>query len=629
MQATSASIHNSKAKNENHIGGSGGSQRPRKRRLSRLQEERPIYVVIVEPHQHVLEHIHTVLRKERLLTREWSMLHFDSHPDLACPNPSIPAKACFLPRQSFASAAATTSNEHTGQTTSSKHLNLYEWLDCSSSGIAEWILPLVLAANLSSIHWVKPSTVAAAIESDATRPPSQLPLGIHTYRVGASVPVRMQDKEQLVQSNGTIKSFLDLSDSSVVKVDWAHPYYLEDHSTAGIGITSILKEVGGGDEETYTDVLALSQPLQLQVLELGPPQSTIIPADSITAKNNLLGAAAAESSNGQQNPLWSLDICLDYFACHNPFLTDLEAKDPIFTRALMDAVYHSRFYSPAIMKTSTRTGSDIRNSEPSDSTTHTTNHDALVVLENYQRDLVGFRQSLVDLLLQLQQQQQVQPGQEIQSNPNSGGGNLSNNEHLGKYYEKRATLQEPSVIGKLVKAFNASPCRHENAKDATSLIAMTKQALPNLTMPHHTTLNATIVNSTISMDSIRPALKRVQQEIADLYHGQDADAATHNETYTTKSPSFAGTLPFIITIARSASDGFTPSHVVEELQDELLENLHSLYCGCSDTKIACRPPVPAPHKTESVELENTPTRPPDCRFQVIFDYGPWEGATFS
>ena len=645
MQATSVSIHTSNRKNERHLDSSAGFQRPQKRRLSRPQQERSIYVVIVEPHQHVLEHIHTVLRKERLLTKEWSMLHFDSHPDLACPNPCIPAKACFLPREPFAEAAAktttttttttTTKNADTGLSNSSKRLNLYEWLDSSSSGIAEWILPLVLAANLARVQWVKPTTAVATESVAVTRPPLQLPLGIHTYCVGASVPRRIQDQQQQPgQSNGTIKSFLDLSDSSVVKVDWAHPYYLEDHSTAGIVMNSISEDEGDGNEEANTDMLVLTKPLQLQVLELGPPKSTSSPTDSIIAKNHLhdtttTTTAAAEASNNQQSPLWSLDICLDYFACHNPFLTDLEAKDPIFTRALMDAVYQSRFYSPAIMNTRARTG--IHNSKSSDSSAHTTNQDEFVTLNDYRRDLVRFRQSLVDLLLQQQQQQQQQqeqPDQEIESpsDPNSGGGNL-NKESLSQYYEQNSTLQQPNILGKLVEAFIASPCRHENAKEATSLIAMTKQALPNLTMPHHSTLNTTKSNNNISMDSIRPALERVQQDIAELYGGHDGDTAKHNETCT----SFSGTPPFIITVARSASDGFTPSHVVEELQDELLQNLHSLYCGCSETNIACRPPLPAPHKTDSGEVANIPTTnsPPGCRFQVIFDYGPWEGATFS
>ena len=50
-----------------------------------------INVVIVESHQHVLEHIHAVLRRnKKLLGQPWQLIHFDGHPDLACPT-TVPA----------------------------------------------------------------------------------------------------------------------------------------------------------------------------------------------------------------------------------------------------------------------------------------------------------------------------------------------------------------------------------------------------------------------------------------------------------------------------------------------------------------------------------------------------------
>ena len=73
-------------------------------------EQQDIFVVVVEPHHHVLKHIHYILRrqlarrKRRKLGKNnspqhnaWQMLHFDAHPDLACPNRGIPAGACFRP----------------------------------------------------------------------------------------------------------------------------------------------------------------------------------------------------------------------------------------------------------------------------------------------------------------------------------------------------------------------------------------------------------------------------------------------------------------------------------------------------------------------------------------------------
>lgn len=586
-------------------------------------------MVIVEPHQHVLEHIHTVLRKERLLTQEWSMLHFDSHPDLACPNPSIPAKACFLPRKSFAAAVSTTTDASADVVSGSKQLNLYEWLDSSSSGIAEWILPLVLSANLSRIQWVKPKTVA---ESKAIPPPSQLPLGVHTFRVGASLATTCQEQEEedFLQMNGVPTSFVDLPDSSVVKVDWAHPYYLEDNSTAGIGFVkssagdgdSCEKNTGrDNDEQTDQDILVLAQPLELHVTELGPCQSAKQQKPVTINNKSLEDTTTPSMTNKHGEELWSLDICLDYFACHNPFLTDLERKDPVFTRALMDAVYQSKFYSSAVMHTCVRMGASCPDGiDTTDGTSCTANDSDITMLKHYRRSLLDFRKLLVDLLLQLQQQK----GLANESNHNTSD-YIIDQDVFGKYYEGKPASQQSHPIENLVQAFNASPCRHENIKESTSLIAMTRQALPNLTMPHYTTPQTT-ATSTLSMDSIRPALERVQQDISDRYYGRATDVTSDSNRIPTIGTFPVGTPPFIITVARSASDGFTPAQVVEELQDEVLLSLHSLYCGCGNTAVRCRPPLPA---TGAAEAVNTKCSPLGCRFQVIYDYGPWEGATFA
>jgi hypothetical protein len=116
------------------------------------KKRQKIPVVVVEQHQHACEHIHQVLRQRRRCDA-WSMVHYDAHPDLACPHGSIPAAACFRPNEN----------------------DLYELLDSTATGIAEWILPLVLAANLTRVHWIRPTE----------QPVEQLPLGEDVYHVGA------------------------------------------------------------------------------------------------------------------------------------------------------------------------------------------------------------------------------------------------------------------------------------------------------------------------------------------------------------------------------------------------------------------------------------------------------------
>ena len=150
--------------------------------------DRTIPVVVVESHQHVLEHVHCVLRHRARIhgrqvrrcqaritkqqrqdddncrsmkpTQETenanipppiSMMHFDSHPDLACPSANVPAAACFQPRKEW-QQSTTTTTECSNSTTKQEHesRNLYEYLDLDRSGIAQWILPLVLSGDLDT-----------------------------------------------------------------------------------------------------------------------------------------------------------------------------------------------------------------------------------------------------------------------------------------------------------------------------------------------------------------------------------------------------------------------------------------------------------------------------------------------
>ena len=101
-------------------------------------------VVIVEPHHHALEHIHESLRRQRRLGKPWKLCHIDSHPDLACPSNGIPAGACFRPRDEWTIQVPSENKDEKGETRSGC---LYELLDLSTTGISEWILPMVLAAG--------------------------------------------------------------------------------------------------------------------------------------------------------------------------------------------------------------------------------------------------------------------------------------------------------------------------------------------------------------------------------------------------------------------------------------------------------------------------------------------------
>ncbi|GAX25344.1 hypothetical protein FisN_5Lh437 [Fistulifera solaris] len=196
-----------------------------------------IPIIIVESHHHVLEHIHFLLRRQKPLLNSWSLLHWDAHPDLACPR--CPAKHCFRPHDTL-----------------HDHETLYDALDATPSGIAEWILPLVLAARLQHIQWIRPLQTSM----------QQLPDGDFTLQVGAWSPT----------DNTHVESFLDLPHDALLKVSWSVPYYQDDDDVR----------------------LELLLPQELQLLVSPVPYQERL------------------------QPIYGLDVCLDYFYCHNPFVED-------------------------------------------------------------------------------------------------------------------------------------------------------------------------------------------------------------------------------------------------------------------------------------------------------------------
>jgi len=424
-----------------------------------------IPVVVVESHQHVLYHIHHVLRKQKVLLKEtWTMLHFDAHPDLACPHSDIPAAACFQPRKCWSKEDNTVTGEQYRE-----GKDLYELLDSTSSGIAEWILPLVLAANLETVHWIHPSELNL----------QQLPDGEHQYHVGAWIGE--VEKRQ-------VQSFLDLPSSAVVKVDWDNPYYSDDDTYAPLG------------------ELHLPRKCTLRVSEL----------------------SADVSFRSAETP-WVLDICLDYFICRNPFLFDIDMADPVFCKALSEAVLQSAVYERDDRRSSDR------------------------------RELLSFRQHLGELLRSLSDDMNIDSLQ-ARLLP------------LFSFYSSPGEAKE--ILGALTKSLQ------NTTANRSQLITLAIEALPNMTMPHST-------KEPTKLDTILPSIEEVYKAAGG---------------FSTKEP-------FIITIARSSDDGFTPPYIIEELQASILQRIHGIFCACDQA------PVSSEGQSET------------CRLQLVFDYGRWEGST--
>ncbi|KAG7388158.1 hypothetical protein PHYPSEUDO_012960 [Phytophthora pseudosyringae] len=91
-----------------------------------------LLVVVVDDHHHCLPDIHLAIRQRLLPFSDIHVLHVDAHPDLSFPS-AADTDVIFEPE------------------------TLYDELDDSAAGIAEFLLPLVFAGHVNQITWLKPS----------------------------------------------------------------------------------------------------------------------------------------------------------------------------------------------------------------------------------------------------------------------------------------------------------------------------------------------------------------------------------------------------------------------------------------------------------------------------------------
>ena len=521
-----------------------------------------IPVVIVESHQHALEHVHDVLRKKKIFDETWSMVHFDAHPDLAC-SKSAPAAAFFNPRHYYDSSNSGNRKDNDEDDDNAgleeTSMDLYELLDLTPSGIAEWILPLVLAAKLNRIEWVKPSFS------------SQIAEGNYRFAVGVDVdghdPVDGNNTNNEMDDDSTkddeptiITSYLDLPASARIKVDWNHPYYLDDLSVVS------------------SSELVLKESLDLRVSELrslpalGQQNETLVSCGIGGEKRNTSSTSTTttttSSAEDRNRKLWTLDICLDYFVCRNPYISDLESRNPNATRAFLNVMESSRFNINNTVHYS------IDNNQPNTS------------LE-YQTEIIRFYDLLKQLLVK-NYNDNIAKGRvttEVRYCPNNT--DAMSFDEISKYFETAEIAER--LIRQLIMEIN------NDRDDGPRLLFMIVEAIPNWSMPHD--------RSSVAAEKINESLRLVEAHIQQHAHDNDSDSDSDHP-------------PFLITIARSTLDGFCPPEMVETLQDRVLEILHRQICGDKNSQLF-----------GNDTNKNPPHGNGNCyRLEVVRDYGEWEGS---
>jgi UPF0489 domain len=348
-------------------------------------------------------------------------------------------------------------------------------------------------------------------------------------------------------NRNTVTSFLDLPMDAVVKVDWqVCQYYRQD------------------DAIVPSSELVLSQPLRLNVMEMDHHHHH---------HHHHLRAAAVvvEWNDNEPSSDFALDVCLDYFACANPFLTDLAALHvptvDDLVQAFPRAILASRLYS--------------------DETNET------ISSLSYQEELQQVYSLWKHWLESYCAAPTTIPDDSDFASEEPKTRNVVRKELL-TFYDSHGPSLLDHIEQLLLSDMNGSV-----RDDAIRLLV---QAIPHVSMPH--TVHDDDDDDAVSMTS-RAVQARLQQfqDALERYWCREEDARKT-----------AGASPFIITVARSAVDGFTPLTVVEDLQAWVLNELHDRFCGCA------RAPTTTPFVSMSDDDDDDEA---SCRLRIVHDYGLW------
>jgi len=227
------------------------------------------------------------------------MVHLDAHPDLSA-NLTLPAELAL----------------------ESPH-ELYFRLRGDPGGIAQWILPAVYAGHLSSVWWVRPPWAQQIADGDyhisVGRSQSQRSDSTAQLR---SVDARSVSQQGVIVSQNTVADSTGVPDNGghfspleTIGISCAEPYFVED------GIYCPEEE------------LLAAKPLRLLVSCLpDPTEDCVFLVGGASDMNNPCGREQKSDAP------WVLDVCLDFFACGNPFLSHVRPQIAAAFAAVQNAV---------------------------------------------------------------------------------------------------------------------------------------------------------------------------------------------------------------------------------------------------------------------------------------------------
>jgi UPF0489 domain len=670
-------------------------QRQRQRQRQRTRREgRRLRVKVVESHQQVLPDVHLCLRQRRgrrataspspsptmpaaAGVEGWDLVHFDSHADLACPV-NVPARLCWRPHPDPTDDGdSDNDNDGAGGANGDDDADdddadddedgavapwwsLYDHLEATPSGIAEWIVPLVLGARCERVTWIRPPppppaalpthrTTGGLLHQAHSIRNASFPPGEHSFSVGAWLPPT--ESPPLVSSSSLpTPSFLDLPPQARVRVDSNLPYYADDE---GEGDTKDSSRCLGCFAPTSE--LIFAQPVRLTVSygnddnagdgdgdgdsngdneQEGTTQHRHVAACQDASGPPIAQPEMEDDDKMDEEQDWILDVCLDYFWCDNPFWHDLRQRNAGLAAALSLLACQSALYGNG-------TGGAVSDSSSTTAAAAASARTPSQQQEEHffdrRRRVLQFRRALAQYLWAA-----ANAAEEPSSSASSAarGSGTASSVHrtendapaaLSCFRDALLPFYCDSLVGHVqqaMRAIKAALASIPDADDRAALVREGVQAIPYLTLPR---------DEGDPQQVVEARLKRFRQVLDSVASQSSLSAITTTTTRRRLAPR-----PMLITVARSAHDGFVSMQLANDIQGKVLGVLHQQYCACKSRRFAKvgGDEVTGQDRHQYVETSqgnHGPIRPDgsvaaeeschECSLEIVLDYDQSDGDT--
>jgi hypothetical protein len=301
----------------------------------------PLLVHVCDDHNEVLPFLHQMIRRRRLPFHGISLIHIDAHADLSLP-------------LNMSSTLVRDGNA------------ICEYLTESPAGIAEFIIPTVLAGHISHMLWIRSNwTLPQFNDGHTSFDVGEVVLPSVLSRSTSSA-TSLQPPRLDAQPATVVTSTATNPSETVIRVTCSSPYYIDDSNGSMYADRTAMLPHSIQSFSLYVHSLASSS---LNIEWLSSPavstKSNNAPNDAPAQLHQVddnklpsvsLGTRIEEIKQKppkmslpciQLTPSWVLDICLDYFSTQNPFyirlLTEtssslIDAMRPVYSRALFQCM---------------------------------------------------------------------------------------------------------------------------------------------------------------------------------------------------------------------------------------------------------------------------------------------------